>query len=149
MHILKHLKYPVRLENSSSYLAINKWWCVRCFLMTAQQEGTGLDSKSQGLDWVNQLSFRLGSTATCHSSSAPARNHPISSACKQKVTVMVVHTLREQRESLLLRAPSPGTLVPLNHFPGSEHAKPLGLDCGHCTVCCIHCRESLTIWFYP
>lgn len=154
MHILKHLKCPVRLKYSSSYLAINKWWCCEMFPdHSGGPGGARVDGRSQGLDWVDRPSFRLGSTATCHSSSAPARNHPISSARSQKVTGMVVHTLSKQRESLLLRAPSPGTLVPLNHFPNSGHAGPLGWDSGHYAVFAASIVENnlvwTLIWFYP
>lgn len=60
-----------------------------------QESGTGLRRPT---------SFRLGSTATCHSS--PARNHSISSEGHQDGGPY----FERARESLLLRAPSPGTL---------------------------------------
>lgn len=114
---------------------------MRCSLITAVEGGTRVDGNRKGLDWADRLSFRLGSTATCHSSSAPARNHPISSTHYQKVTGMVVHTLSKQRESLLLRAPSPGTLVPLNHFWDSWTCRATSETLTITHLCCINSRE--------
>ena len=94
--------------------------------------GIQIDSRCQGLDCVNQLSFRLGSTTTCHSSHLPSKK-------SSNFILMLAEGhwdggpyLRKQGESLLLKALSPGILVPLNHLPDSGQTEIFSLVLGHC-----------------
>lgn len=75
-------------------------------------------ARVQGPDWEDQHSFRLESTATCHSISAPARNHSISAQAITGSPGWWSTLWERRRESLLLRRPSPGILFLSITSPG-------------------------------
>lgn len=59
MHILKHFKCPVRLKYSSSYLAMNKWWCYEMFPDHSRGKGSQ-EWMAAVTDWIEDTNSPSG-----------------------------------------------------------------------------------------
>lgn len=118
--------------NTSSYLAINKWWC--CEMFPDHSGGKGLKRWMAAVrEWIEPRDSPSGLGAQPPVTPLQPQQeiiqfHPRAIG-RSPVWWSILWASRENRS--YLEAPSPGTFVPLNHSADSGHTEALGWDSGH------------------